>query len=264
MSREEWEHGVIKLPTAEFSRVRQAIADDDLKRQTEVFEHTQTFWKSLNRKQRTDRREYLDAAQEYAVAEEDRIEKENRRIAQRTSWSRAPQFLPDNSDAILRELQETLHRGNGKPRRVLKSDIEFPTNKTLTFGDDNADVVFNREESTVTWSVGGNNHAVDFARGGALAHKFFETMNTVKWTRGTGGIIHGNDEYNDGPHGEGRGSDYATSGFGPIGAAGAPHATAKYRTATGDLVDPLNAMQDRRRNGQFDFKRGAPPEITLR
>jgi hypothetical protein len=38
----------------------------------------------------------------------------------------------------------------------------------------------------------------------------------IDWTRGTGGVIVGNNEYNDGD-GVGDGANYIVEGFGPLG-----------------------------------------------
>ena len=260
MSRSEWESGTIKLPTAEFARVRQVVADCEAARQAVVFDHTQEFWGGLTRKQKSDPAAYLDAAHTYTKAESDRVNTENRKLSIAT-W-RTPEPIPDFSEHVY----DALTRSR-TPRRVLKNDMSFPNNKTLYFEDGEAHVSFDREDSSVTWSANGDNHAVDFAQNKPLAADLFTALGTVKWTRDTGGVLTGNDEYNDGPQGEGTGADYVTRGFGPRGAEQAPHATPAYQTATGARVNPMSAImsgQDRRRNGQFDYRRGSAPEIRLR
>lgn len=110
------------------------------------------------------------------------------------------------------------------------------TNRTATFpvisgrGHREASVSFNGR--VVTWDVPENNHSVDNARESEAAGLFFAALGRVKWTRGTGGAIWGNNEYNEGEHGYGRGPDYMGDTFGPLGEAAT---VAKYRAQGFDL-----------------------------
>jgi hypothetical protein len=78
---------------------------------------------------------------------------------------------------------------------------------------------FDSKERTVTWSVSENNRAVDDARESFVGELFFKVLSQVNWTRGTGGVIVGNDEYNRdaGSDYEGGGGNYRTASFGPLG-----------------------------------------------
>jgi hypothetical protein len=69
----------------------------------------------------------------------------------------------------------------------------------------------------VTWDVPENNHAVENAHEEPLAQVFFGFLGKVVWTRGTGGIGSGNDEYRRESTESGAGSNYTTFQYGPLG-----------------------------------------------
>lgn len=107
MGHWDTQHGEITLPSAEFAAVRQTVQKATHEHQTKVFDETQSFWKGLTRKKETGPAAYTAALTPHA---KDIIEDAGWRLG-----------LPCD----------------GKPARVLKSDLPFPTNRTTTCGDDN-------------------------------------------------------------------------------------------------------------------------------
>ena len=83
------------------------------------------------------------------------------------------------------------------PRQPRKND--FPLlgrdKKSIDVGGE-ACIAFNDDSRTVVWRVSENNHACDYAHEHPMGKAFFQAMSQVNWTRGTGGTIIGNDEYN--------------------------------------------------------------------
>jgi hypothetical protein len=77
-----------------------------------------------------------------------------------------------------------------------------------------AGITFVKKLRTVIWSVYENNHAVENAHNHPTGKEFFRRLNRVEWTRGTGGEIVGNDEYNTDSREAGRGANYVTSRYG--------------------------------------------------
>lgn len=220
MSRNDWEVGTIKLPTAEFARVRQTVADAQTKESEAIYSVAQEFWDGLSGKQRSDYGPYRDASRYFA------------RVSGRPSRPVPAGF----EDAVNPYWGE-------KPKRIKKSDLPFPTNRDLSFTVGvEGEIVFDREASTVSWGTGDNNHAVDRARSTTIARALFQALGTVKWSRDTGGILTGNDEYNQDNRENGGGGNYVTHGFGPRGAAEAPGKTGDYVTSDGKRV----------RRGDFD------------
>lgn len=242
MSCNEWERGTIKLPSSEFARLRKAVEDADRTRKERVFAQTQAYWKGLTRKQQTDSTEYDSAQHVFA----------NRMQASVGSGGRFG-YAAEGPDAeIAGDVEEALTLDRrysneppyrlivGKPKRVLAADMKYPTNRSTVFGAGEGQISFEKDTSSVTWAVGENNHAVEHARENPLAQVFFAEMAKVRWTRGTGGVIVGNNEYNREDRESGGGGNTCNQGFGPVGAADpdAWQRTNEYADSTGKRVQP--------------------------
>ncbi|WP_114906620.1 hypothetical protein [Ornithinimicrobium murale] len=219
MSKYEWERGEIKLPTAEFAKVRQRVQDAAAKVKTDAFEQTQSFWKGLSRKEQTDPQAYREALYHWA-----------RQVPHGPARDEAWQMLGG-------------HEGMSRPARVQKSDVDFPNSRTTHFRCDEASVSFDRKNSTMTWDVAENNHSVERANESWLAGATFGALADVKWTgKNTGGVLTGNDEYNREADYSGGGASYTTAGFGPIGALQAPSHTSPYTDSKGRKMHGVAKM----------------------
>ena len=209
MSYNEWEAGEIILPTAEFARVRQNVADSVSANSAAVYRAGQKFWSGLSLKEKRGWPDYVQALERFV---------------------RLTPHVPD-------EFWAAAQCEWGHPERIKKDALEFPTARTTNFrAGDEAWIVFDREHHSVSWGTSDNNHAVGRARDTAAAAAFFRALDTVKWTRGTGGVLTGNDEYNQDSRDDGRGANYTTVGWGPIGAVTAPGLTAPFQMAEGTRV----------------------------
>lgn len=221
------QHGEIILPSAEFAAVRQAVQKATHEHQSKVFDETQAFWKGLTRKEQTDPAAYTAALQRYMDAKHKQLYP----AQSYSSWSRPapPPFTEEFVDDVKWRLG--LRRG-GKPARVLKSDLPFPTNRTTSFPAGEGAVSFDKDTSTVRWSTGENRGATERAHNSAAGTALFNRLKTVKWTRNTGGIIMGNNEYAEDA---GRGDECSTA-YGPLGAAQEPSRCLPYTDSKGNKV----------------------------
>ena len=105
----------------------------------------------------------------------------------------------------------------GRPKKPRKKDFPKATNKTRVLSMGEASVTFDDQNRTVVWSVSENNHACERARGSMLGRIFFKLLSGVQWTRDTGGVIFGNDEYNRDSDFAGGGGNFIKNTYGPRG-----------------------------------------------
>jgi hypothetical protein len=109
----------------------------------------------------------------------------------------------------------TMHVRPLKPRKSDFTIQKRQVNPSFDFED--AYVSFDDKRRTITWNVEENNHACDRAGEHAFGKLFFRVLGNVKWTRGTGGTIVGNDEYNRDDYEAGGGGNQIKATYGPVG-----------------------------------------------
>jgi len=95
-----------------------------------------------------------------------------------------------------------------------KKDAKIlPTSKDADIYLEDASIHLRNKTRTVAWDVGENNRAVERAHEHPIAKKLFTLLSQITWTRGTGGKIVGNDEYNRESDYDGGGSNYVTKDY---------------------------------------------------
>jgi hypothetical protein len=226
MGHWETENGEITLPSAEFAAVRQAVQKAAHDHQTKVFAETQEFWKDLTRKEQTDPAAYRAATAKHLA--------ERRRLTESALQSWGRRSVTPHAEEIIDDVQWRLSLpSTGKPARVLKSDLPFPTNRTTEFSAGEGSVRFDKDTNTVHWDTGQYRNVVEKARGSVAGEALFNRIKKVKWTRGTGGVFHGNNEIS---HEETDRGEYVTTVYGPIGAAQEPSHCEEYTDSKGNRV----------------------------
>jgi hypothetical protein len=281
MGRYGWQEGNIKLPKAEFTRIRQAVADADTNEVQSVYDRSQEFWAGLTAREKSNPTAYQTALQAFRS-------KNTRMI---NSYDRVS-TLPDGFDHAVgfdyNFSNPNLTSAHKPPKRVQKTDLRFPTSKTTEFAgaDGDGQITFDRENQTVKWYV--QDEKLDqhkSARTSSIGRALFAALPKVKWTRGTGGFITGNDDGNEDDHSNGGGANYVMDGFGPVGVVEARYQTEPYvmadgtRVNRGDFEDVAKVAaaaqkrkwkaeaaardQGRRSGGQYDFKTQGGPEVRL-
>lgn len=226
MGHWETEHGEIVLPSAEFAAVRQAVQKAVHDHQSKVFDETQAFWKGLTRKEQTDPAAYAAAQDRFIQARRRAIDDASR------SWGR--RSIQPGAEEVVEDLSMRLTPRYGTaPARVLKSDMDFPTNRTTQFRAGEGSIVFHKDTNLVTFETGEYRNVIERARNSPAGSAFFARLKTVKWTRGTGGVFRGDNEIS---HEETDRGQYVTRAYGPIGAAQEPSHCEEYTDSKGHRV----------------------------
>lgn len=97
-----------------------------------------------------------------------------------------------------------------RPRKPVRNDYPVAANKKTEFDFDEAAIYFNNKTREVRYHSGENNRQVERAREHEVGKLFFGLLENVNWTRGTGGQLNGNDEYNQDSNAAGGGGNYTT------------------------------------------------------
>ena len=209
MSCYEWERGTIVLPTAAWSHFRRAVIEKWNSEQDRLFDLAVTM-----------------RAEVEAAAKGKRGFNRSEWLRQRmraTQWGdNGESARSEDYDAVIRLLGLHGRHVDGKwitptkthaPKRKDLAILPVSKGARLELGE--ATIVLDDATHSVSWSVSENNHACDCARSLPMAEALFSMLGRVKWTRGSGGKIVGNDEYNRCRDEEGAGGNYVTAEFGP-------------------------------------------------
>jgi len=213
MSRNCWEAGSVKLPGAEWKKARDALVAAWNARQAESLKVAQELHARLVA--------IKAAGGSKAIA---------KNLYETLKGNAADERLLERvSQLALWQIQSSVLKrdeGSGKVTLVTPKKKDFPEEPSTkwtgrSFGDFSISV--NHAEKTLGWNVSENNHAVEHAREHPMGVAFFKVLGGVKWTRGSGGVFSGNDEYcRDNNRHEGGGANYVTARFGPLGEASDP------------------------------------------
>lgn len=185
MSRHEWEEGTIRIPVADWPRFRSAVIrawnnhQDDLLRRAKSAR--QAALKAGYRKRGFDRAEWV----------------------RERHWSVAHLITKPGSDKVYVPKKKDLRR------------LPIHRGADLSLGD-GARITLDDVSRGATWIVSENNHACERARNHPVAKVFFSELHKIRnWTKGSGGNICGNDEYNRENRDFDGGANYIVSRFGP-------------------------------------------------
>lgn len=201
MSCYNWEEGTITIPKKEWSKFRTGLLKAWNEGQLATLEKAKKAHKQLSEAIKGKRGANRSRALEEAV---------ERRF---TRAERPGSCFREAVDQDVRNLivEDWPVKLRAAPK---KKDLDiFPVTKSATIRAEDFTVVFNNEECQVSWFVSENNRAVEAAREHWFAKKLFSALRRIKWTRGTGGKIIGNDEYNRDSYEAGGGGNYVTEEF---------------------------------------------------
>lgn len=231
MSHVGWQEGTITIPAKELPALHKALRDWQNAFHTEVRAKAVELHKSINTRSVT---KYLEAIHELEQKHYAREDKANstpafgfgsfgyRAPAKPSAAQKRAGLVEEAALHVLRHIQYYAAQGKKGIHQPTVEDVSHwapaATNRTKMF-DVGGEASISFEKNNVTWSVPENNHAVETAEKHPLHDVFFDALASVQWTRGSGGVISGNDEYNQDGREYGGGANYITHTFGPQGTA---------------------------------------------
>ena len=202
MSRTDWERGTITLPSNQWAAFRKGLLSKWNAKQDEVFAdanraHAAITAAAKGKRGAARQKAMTDALYRHTRTEvgcyTERHENLSRLVFKREGWS-GPVTLQ-------------------KPKRKDLDLKAISKDASITCGE--AYVGFRNKGRTVHYDSGENNHAVEHAREHWFVQALFTALGKVTWTRGSGGELHGNDEYNidSGRDYAGGGGSYVTATY---------------------------------------------------
>lgn len=214
MSRNDWERGTIILPSAAVAPLKKQLRDftnrlhaDVRARAVRIHKEIRTTSVTKYRAELTRRSGRVHGGREAKLGYLGLVE----------------HLAYDVLEGICRDAE----RGGVKLHQATVADVEQiapkATNRTTVFavhdqyGCPEASIDFDGRK--VTWDVMEGNRNCENARASALGGTFFDALRRVTWTRGSGGVVVGNDEYNEDSKEHGGGANYIVDDFGPLGEA---------------------------------------------
>lgn len=231
MSCYEWERGSIKIPSKHWSGLKKAVRDAYNGRQDIGLSMSLALYYHLKETLKGRRNQHNLIEGELDKLEDDRGDFRVTRDTLKDSAFNAkslgggdwqfrivPARYEEQYDFWFEVRNSILTNKNGKLtlQKPMKKHWPKATNKDRVFSIGEARIIFSDDtKKTVTWAVPENNHAVERAREHHIAKSFFFALNRIEWTRGSGGELVGNNEYNREDEYAGGGANYTTATYGP-------------------------------------------------
>jgi hypothetical protein len=212
MSCYDWEHGTIKIPASQWAKFRKGLLTIWNARQEELLteaRHAYDQLKAVAKGKRGDAR---------LLAMKDELHRLCRGIQD------AQGYWSNENSSDVRDMERLLFacEGNGwkrtKFRVPRRKDLSLhPVSKStlIEFPDMETTVSLDNDTRSIIWDVPENRYAVKSANDHWFAKKMFAILRSIRWVRGSGGKIVGNDEYNQDSWESGGGGNYVTARYGP-------------------------------------------------
>ena len=224
MSKYGWESGTVTLPTAAVSGVRKAVCDAANRLHAEVLAECLRLW-------------------EGPIAKTNSVELYFERLESAADAPRGRTVGQAVSDAANGVMTGIVGWSGGRaaqrtPRAPRASDVEAyapsANTRTTSFGGRSDEWHIRGDGAKLHYNSGDNNHQVEHAREHPVVAAMMRELGRLDWTRATGGMFTGNDEYNQESRDSGGGGNYITAAYGPLGEAEqAGMSVEKYRKIMG-------------------------------
>lgn len=224
MSKYEWEKGSIKIPAKHWAPFKKALRETFNQGQTKAYLTAKAIVVHLRETTKGKRKGKIDfswliteALQKGFYLSMD-VRRANPDLDKAFSIGKVPAI---NDEGLQFSIKRSLMGEDRKLVMPKKKAFPMATNKTRQHaaGYEARIVISDDKAKTVGWYVPENNHASETARSSLMGQAFFRELDRISskngWTRGTGGEIVGNDEYNTESEYEGGGANYTVSSYRP-------------------------------------------------
>jgi hypothetical protein len=208
MSHNDWEQGTIVLPSAAAAVLKKTLREKQNAFHNDVRTTAIKFHKHIGTTSRT---KYKAALAWNSPLKQSKVgESGYQQMVRRAAIQVLERMLFERK--ALPPVQPTVaHVSRVAPKATTS------TKSYTAIGKDGFEAcVFTLDGRTLSYEVFEGNHAVDDAHDSWMYNIVFSFLRKVQWTRGTGGYIKGNNEYNEDEFGHQAGS-YLVSTFGPVG-----------------------------------------------
>ena len=206
MSCYEWERGSIKFSAREWPSFRKDMLTEWKTRQERLYQHATKATSELKKRVKGLR------GRERSVALRSGVKTYANRFS--LSLSEAAEL----EDAVLDFNWDNQVYQLARPKFTRQTfGLPCVVSRGTTIRRSDWAMAFSDPERSLFWDVSENNRAVDRARGHDFVNCVFTRLDQTTWTRGTGGVIVGNNEYNRDADYVGGGANYVSASYGPTG-----------------------------------------------
>lgn len=198
MSRNDWEQGIIAIPTHSWSKLKKGLQQAQNNERDRIFKEAISLQEEVVTHFKGRKNIDVDDVINFISA------------------------ISNNESYVVELLVKRSLKGNGyQMKKITQKMLEelFPkaTNRTEVYGDPvSAEVIVDNKKKTVSWYVSENNHAVETARTSWIGIALFDELKKIDFgnNKKLGGYFIGNDEIN---RDDGDGMNYVTARYGKKG-----------------------------------------------
>ena len=198
MSRNDWEQGIVAIPTHSWSKLKKGLQQAQNNERDRIFKEAISLQEEVVTNFKGRKNIDVDDVINFISA------------------------ISNDESYVVELLVKRSLKGNGyQMKKITQKMLEelFPkaTNRTEVYGDPvSAEVIVDNKKKTVSWYVSENNHAVETARTSWIGIALFDELKKIDFgnNKKLGGYFIGNDEIN---RDDGDGMNYVTARYGKKG-----------------------------------------------
>lgn len=198
MSRNDWEQGIVAIPTHSWSKLKKGLQQAQNNERDRIFKEAISLQEEVVTNFKGRKNIDVDDVINFISA------------------------ISNDESYVVELLVKRSLKGNGyQMKKITQKMLEelFPkaTNRTEVYGDPvSAEVIVDNNKKTVSWYVSENNHAVETARTSWIGIALFDELKKIDFgnNKKLGGYFIGNDEIN---RDDGDGMNYVTARYGKKG-----------------------------------------------